>query len=57
MKKWALYPGAFLAAGGMVSLVFDPIEQGERFQLFKQKPKLCSVPGHTMSGIGSILLG
>jgi len=50
---------ALLALNGIVALIFDPIEQGERFQLLdaKGKPRLGGTKAHTMSGIASILLG
>ena len=46
--------GALLALQGMVTLVFDPIEQGERIQL---EPNVSGTPGHMMISVGSILLG
>ncbi|MBN1341857.1 MAG: acetylxylan esterase [Phycisphaerae bacterium] len=50
---------ALLALNGFAALIYDPIDQGERVQLFddKGKPKLVSVAGHDMLGIGCILLG
>jgi dienelactone hydrolase len=48
---------ALLALNGIAGLVFDPIEQGERGQLLSEWPKLWGTRAHTMSGIGSILLG
>ena len=49
--------GAILALNGMVGLVFDPIDQGERSQMPSQLPKLAGTRAHTMLGIGCILLG
>lgn len=49
--------GALLALNGMVALVFDPIDQGERVQMTSELPDLWGTKGHTMLGIGSILLG
>jgi dienelactone hydrolase len=49
--------GALLALNGMAALVFDPIDQGERGQMLSQWPKLSGTRGHTMLGVGSILLG
>jgi len=49
--------GALLALNGMVALVFDPIDQGERGQMMSQWPGLWGVQGHTMTGVGSILVG
>jgi len=49
--------GALLALNGMAGLVFDPIDQGERGQLLSHWPKLAGTRGHTMIGVGSILLG
>jgi dienelactone hydrolase len=48
---------ALLALNGIAGLVFDPIEQGERGQLLSEWPKLWGTRAHTMSGVGSILLG
>ena len=51
--------GASLALAGLAALVFDPIDQGERFQLLDAtgKPLLGGVTGHTMVGVGTMLLG
>ena len=49
--------GALLALNGMVALVFDPIDQGERSQLLSKLPELWGTRAHTMIGVGSILLG
>ena len=51
--------GASLALHGMVALVFDPIEQGERYQLLNDegKPIIGGTLAHTMVGIGSMLVG
>jgi len=49
--------GALLALNGMVALVFDPIDQGERSQMPSQLPELQGTRAHTMIGVGSILLG
>jgi hypothetical protein len=50
--------GALLALGGMAALVFDPIDQGERGQYLGPNgwPKLWGVDGHTMVGVGCVLL-
>jgi dienelactone hydrolase len=48
-----------LAKNGMAALCYDPIEQGERYQLLdeKGKPILGGTQAHSMVGVGSILLG
>ena len=48
-----------IAKHGMAALCFDPIEQGERVQLFKEdgKPYAVSVFAHQMIGVGSTLVG
>jgi len=49
--------GALLALNGMAALVFDPIDQGERSQDPAALPAIWGTSGHTMLGVGSILLG
>jgi dienelactone hydrolase len=51
--------GASLALAGLAALVFDPIDQGERFQLLDTagKPLLGGTTAHTMVGVGAMLLG
>jgi dienelactone hydrolase len=51
--------GAALALSGMAALVFDPIDQGERIQLLDKagKEMMWGTRGHTMAGIGSMLVG
>jgi dienelactone hydrolase len=51
--------GASLALAGLAALVFDPIDQGERFQLLDEegRPLLGGVKAHTMVGVGATLLG
>ena len=49
--------GALLALNGMVALVFDPIDQGERGQMLSQWPSLSGTKAHTTLGVGSMLLG
>ena len=49
--------GALLALNGMVALVFDPIDQGERGQMLSQWPALSGTRAHTNLGVGSTLLG
>ncbi len=60
-KAWETYQtmGASLALNGMAALVFDPIEQGERFQLLDAagKPLLGGTTAHTMVGVGATLVG
>lgn len=60
-KGWEAYQSmaAFLALEGMAALVIDPIDQGERGQYLGAGgwPKLWGSAGHTMVGMGSILLG
>lgn len=48
-----------MAKNGMAALCFDPIEQGERIQLFKEngEPYAASVFAHQMIGVGSTLVG
>ena len=48
---------ALVALNGMVALVYDPIDQGERGQMISHWPKLWGTNGHTMLAVGSILLG
>ncbi len=50
---------ALLALNGMAALVFDPIDQGERGQILNNNNsiKYHCTRGHTMLGVGSILLG
>ncbi len=57
---------ALLALNGIAALIVDPIDQGERIQLVDNSGKplldkngdaLATGRGHTMVGIGSILLG
>jgi len=50
---------ALLALNGIAALIFDPVDQGERFQLLDKdgKPRIGGTKGHTMMGVGSILLG
>jgi dienelactone hydrolase len=49
----------FLAKEGMAALCYDPISQGERYQLLdaKGKRRFGSTLEHTLVGVGSILLG
>jgi cephalosporin-C deacetylase-like acetyl esterase len=49
--------GALLALNGVVALVFDPIDQGERGQMLSQWPSLSGTKAHTNLGVGSMLLG
>ncbi|MCP4639720.1 MAG: metalloendopeptidase, partial [bacterium] len=51
--------GAFLALEGNVALVFDPVDQGERYQVLKDDGTMAfwGTYAHTMAGIGSILVG
>jgi dienelactone hydrolase len=48
-----------LARNGMVALCYDPIGQGERFQLLDSsgKPVIRGTTEHTMAGIGALLIG
>jgi len=49
-----------LAKNGMAALCYDPIDQGERHQLLdaQGKPVIAgSTTGHTLAGVGAILLG
>ncbi len=45
-----------LALNGMAALLFDPIDQGERFQFTTPNPPV-SVDAHNLLGIGSMTLG
>jgi len=60
-KASELYQRAciFLAKQGIAALCYDPIGQGERYQLLdsKGKPRFGSTLEHTLVGVGSILLG
>ncbi|MCE5266725.1 MAG: alpha/beta hydrolase family protein, partial [Planctomycetaceae bacterium] len=51
--------GALLALNGMVGLVFDPIDQGERRQIVGKESdsRLWGTTAHINVGIGCILLG
>ncbi len=51
--------GALLALNGMAALVFDPIDQGERIQLLDKagREMMWGTQGHTMAGIGAMLVG
>ena len=48
-----------LAKHGMVVLCYDPIGQGERFQMLDSggKPVIRGTTEHTMAGIGALLVG
>jgi len=48
-----------LAKNGIAVLCYDPSDQGERFQLLGDdgKPRIGGTMGHTMMGVGSILVG
>lgn len=48
-----------LARNGMAALCYDPIGQGERYQILDRagEPQFGSVHEHTLVGVGSILLG
>ncbi|MGO9917028.1 MAG: alpha/beta hydrolase family protein [Isosphaeraceae bacterium] len=48
-----------LARNGMAVLCYDPIGQGERFQLLDKdgKPVVRGTTEHTMAGIGALLVG
>ena len=51
---------ALLALNGMVGLIIDPICQGERYQHLDPDGKITvasSTQGHTLVGLGAILLG
>ena len=49
--------GALLAINGIVALVYDPIDQGERGQMLSHWPSLSGTKAHTTVGVGSMLLG
>ena len=48
-----------LVKSGMVALIYDPIDQGERMQLLDAQGKalISGTAGHSRLGVGSILLG
>ena len=48
-----------LAKNGMAVLCYDPIGQGERYQMLdrKGKPVIRGTTEHTMAGIGALLVG
>lgn len=61
-KGYDLYQGAaaLLAQNGIVGFVIDPISQGERVQHLKEDGSILvgsSTQGHTLVGLGAILLG
>jgi len=60
-KASELYQRAsiLLAKNGMASFCYDPIDQGERFQLLdeKGKPREGGTIAHCLVGVGSILVG
>jgi dienelactone hydrolase len=60
-KAYADYQRAciLLANSGMAVLCYDPIGQGERFQLLDEqgKPLVRGTTEHTMAGIGALLVG
>ena len=60
-KAMAAYQSVciFLAKEGLAAFCYDPIGQGERYQLLdsKGKPRFGSTLEHTLVGVGSILLG
>jgi cephalosporin-C deacetylase-like acetyl esterase len=49
----------FLAQNGIASFVYDPIGQGERYQIIDKngKPRFGNTTEHTIVGVGCILLG
>ena len=57
-KGYAAYQrvSALLALNGMAALIFDPIDQGERYQFTTPHPPI-SVHAHNLLGIGSMALG
>ncbi len=48
-----------LATNGLAALCYDPVGQGERYQLLDQqgKPVIRGTTEHTMAGIGALLVG
>ncbi|HIQ20223.1 MAG TPA: hypothetical protein EYH34_03140, partial [Planctomycetes bacterium] len=48
-----------LALNGLAALCYDPIDQGERFQLLDEdgKPVIGGTTAHSVLGVGSALLG
>ena len=48
-----------IAKNGMAALCYDPIDQGERYNLLDEngKPRVGGTTGHTLTGVGAILLG
>ena len=48
-----------LARNGMAALCYDPLVQGERYQILDEKgrPRFEPTRGHNIIGVGSILLG
>jgi dienelactone hydrolase len=50
---------ALLALNGIAALIVDPVDQGERAQYLGPdgKPPFWGTTAHTMTGVGSILLG
>jgi len=49
----------FLARNGIAAFIYDPIGQGERYQVIDKdgKPRFGSTTEHTIVGVGCILLG
>lgn len=60
-KAYELYQslGILAATNGIAAFVFDPIDQGERFQYVNEKgePRILSVAAHNMVQAGAILVG
>lgn len=61
-KASALYQQVcmLMARNGMAALIYDPVDQGERMQALGPDGKALigsSTLGHTMTGVGSILVG
>ncbi len=60
-KAYEVYQRAciFLAMNGMAAFIYDPIGQGERYQLLDAngKPEFGSTTEHMLVGVGCILLG
>lgn len=50
---------SLMAQNGLAVLCYDPLDQGERYQLLDEhaKPRVANTMAHCLTGVGAILLG